>query len=79
MNIAVIFDNENDGGGGFYQSLNTSTIIKKLNYKYNLTFITTSKIDNKYLKKEDFFFIFYKKKKFQNFMKESKNLILQVI
>jgi hypothetical protein len=63
MNIAVIFDNENDGGGGFYQSLNTSTIIKKLNYKYNLTFITTSKIDNKYLKKENFFFIFYKKKK----------------
>lgn len=63
MNIAIVFDSDSDGGGGFYQSLNTSRIIKRLSGKYNLIFITTSKIDSKYLKKDDLKFIFYNKKK----------------
>lgn len=44
MNIAVIFDQELQGGGGFQQSLSTIIILNKYkNEKYNFIFLTTVK------------------------------------
>lgn len=44
MKIAVIFDSRSKGGGGYFQSLNSALMLKKLqNNKINLSFITPDK------------------------------------
>mgnify|MGYP000400748508 CR=1 FL=1 len=41
MKIAIIFDAKSKGGGGFFQSLNSSLLLNKLNNKKNkISFIT---------------------------------------
>ena len=51
MKIAVIFDADPYGGGGFYQSLRTLEILKFINSdKYEFKIITTSEKSKKNLK-----------------------------
>ena len=77
MKIAVIFDADPYGGGGFYQSLRTLEILKFNNSdKYEFKIITTSKKSKKNLKETILFqnnrSIFIKneyKKSFQRFFR----------
>lgn len=64
MKIAVIFDADPYGGGGFYQSLRTLEILKLNNSdKYDLKIITTSKKSKKNLKEKGFDTELFKKLK----------------
>ena len=55
MKIAVIFDADPYGGGGFYQSLRTLEILKFNNSdKYEFKIITTSEKSKKNLKEKGF-------------------------
>ena len=60
MKIAVIFDSKSKGGGGYFQSLNSSLLLKKLeNNIISLSFITPDKDTFRKLKDEKLNTIFF--------------------
>ena len=66
MKIAVIFDADATGGGGYFQSLKTSILLNNLkSSSFNFIFIRTDKNDgsNNYFKKHNIKHILFKKKR----------------
>ena len=62
MKIAVIFDAKSKGGGGYFQSLNSALLLKKLENNYtNFIFITPDKKTSIRLKNEELNTIFFSK------------------